>query len=204
MDVNRQVTAFDGPRCIATGNPGEVARTARLVLDRNPTASILVFDTVSSETIEIDFRGSANEVMARIDQSQTSAIEPTPLSNESRPRARGRPRLGVVAREVTLLPRHWEWLSHQPGGASIAIRKLVEEARRLHAPGDRLRQARESTYRFISVMAGDQPGFEEATRALFAGNHQRFNELIAAWPSDVAQHARRLAMACRDEEPTAS
>lgn len=106
-------------------------------------------------------------------------------------RGRGRPKLGVVAREVTLLPRHWEWLAAQPGGASVALRKLVEEARR--SQSGRARQAQERAYHFMNAMAGDLPGFEEATRALFAGDREGFAERIAGWPTDVREHAAWLA-----------
>ncbi|MGK4708801.1 DUF2239 family protein, partial [Pseudomonas aeruginosa] len=100
-------------------------------------------------------------------------------------------KLGVVAREVTLLPRHWEWLAAQPGGASVALRKLVEEARR--SQSGRARQAQERAYHFMNAMAGDLPGFEEATRALFAGDPEGFAERIAGWPTDVREHAAWLA-----------
>ncbi len=105
----------------------------------------------------------------------------------------GRPRLGVVAREVTLLPRHWQWLSSQPGGASVALRKLVDEARLANIGKDRVRQSQEAAYRFMSAMAGDAPGFEEAARALFAGDEHRFEQCISVWPEDVRDHAKRLA-----------
>jgi hypothetical protein len=109
------------------------------------------------------------------------------------PRGPGRPKLGVVAREVTLLPRHWEWLATQPGGASITLRRLVEHAKRASTGKDRVRRSQSAAYRFMSAMAGDEPGFEEATRALFAGNLDRFNTLVEGWPRDVRDHARRLA-----------
>ena len=105
----------------------------------------------------------------------------------------GRPRLGVVAREVTLLPRHWDWLNDQPGGASAALRRLVDQARKANAGRDRIRRAQEATYRFMSAMAGDEPGFEEATRALFAGRPAVFDALTDAWPPDVRDHSRKLA-----------
>ena len=108
-------------------------------------------------------------------------------------RGRGRPKLGVVAREVTLLPRHWQWLNAQPGGASVALRKLVDAARREHAAGDLRRAAQERAYRFLSAMGGDRPGFEEATRALFARDSAAFEARIAAWPDDVREHATMLA-----------
>jgi len=101
--------------------------------------------------------------------------------------------LGVIAREVTLLPRHWAWLASQPGGASVALRKLVEEARRANVDKDRIRQAHERAYRFMSAVAGDMPGFEEASRALFADDRARFAEHAAEWPDDVREYANRLA-----------
>ena len=101
----------------------------------------------------------------------------------------------MVAREVTLLPRHWEWLAQQTGGASVALRKLVDEARRANKDKDRIRLAQEAAYRFMSAMAGNKPHYEDAIRALFAGDAARFEKLIAEWPADVRDHARRLAAA---------
>ncbi len=109
------------------------------------------------------------------------------------PRGRGRPKLGVVAREVTLLPRHWDWLGSQPGGASVALRRLVEAARRANQATDTKRQAQESAYRFITALAGDLPDYEEAVRMLFAQNRAGFDMASAAWPADVRNHARKLA-----------
>ena len=91
------------------------------------------------------------------------------------------------------MPRHWEWLNGQPGGASVALRKLVEEARRTNAGRDRVRNAQEVAYRFTSAIGGDLPGYEEATRALFAGDSARFEATIAAWPADVGAYALKLA-----------
>ncbi len=99
----------------------------------------------------------------------------------------------MVAREITLLPRHWDWLAQQKGGASVAIRKLVDEARRNSEGSDRIRFAQEAAYRFMTAMAGNRLHFEEATRALFAGDAKRFEQLIAEWPTDVRDHAARLA-----------
>ena len=99
----------------------------------------------------------------------------------------------MVAREVTLLPRHWDWLAQQKGGASVAIRKLVEEARRTGEDKDRIRTAQDLAYRFMSVMAGNKPHFEDAIRALFSGDRSRFEQLIGAWPADVREHSLRLA-----------
>jgi hypothetical protein len=105
----------------------------------------------------------------------------------------------VVAREVTLLPRHWEWLNAQPGGASVALRKLVEHARRTNGEAERQRAARDAAYRFMSAMAGDLPHFEEAARALFAEDRRAFVGLIAAWPADIRDHVVKLAYAERGQ-----
>ncbi len=182
--------AFEGSRRIASGELKEVALRVKEVIDRGERAPVLIFDNVTSELIEVDLRGTAADVLRRL-SDEGPRSEATPAEEEVR--RPGRPKLGVVAREVTLLPRHWEWLNSQPGGASVALRKLVEEARRVNAAKDRVRAAQESAYRFMSAMAGNEPGFEEALRALFAGKPDRFHELTAAWPIDVRDHARRLA-----------
>ncbi|MCC6390620.1 MAG: DUF2239 family protein, partial [Bryobacterales bacterium] len=158
--------------------------------DRDPQAQILIFDDVTSRLIELDFRGTPAQALERIAGKPPAASGP-----ETEPRRPGRPKLGVVAREVTLLPRHWDWLATQPGGASVALRKLVENARTANAEKDRLRRAQEAAYRFLSAMAGNEPGFEEALRALFANSASRFEAMIEPWPADIRDHAKRLAAA---------
>ena len=186
-------TAFAGTRQIALGNLQEVALKAQEAVNHNPLVPVLIFDNTTSHVIEVDLRGTPEDLRRRIAAVETvTALPALPDESVRRP---GRPKLGVVAREVTLLPRHWEWLASQPGGASVVLRKLVEEARKANQGKDRLRLARESAYRFISAMAGNEAGFEEATRALFAGDCERFAELAATWPIDVGNHAKRLAAA---------
>ena len=183
----RSCTAFAGKRLIASGPASDVAEAAaRHILDTGDTAPLLVFDDDTCEPVELDLRGSLEEVRARL-----APEPPAPLA----PRPPGRPKLGVVAREVTLLPRHWEWLAAQPGGASVTLRKLVETARRDITGDDRRRTACDAAYRFMLALAGDEPGYEEATRALFAGDAERLEALTESWPADVRDHARRLAAA---------
>jgi uncharacterized protein len=194
----RQCIAFSGTELIARGAIGEVAVAAKRVAESDPLAAILFFDESSSEAIEMDLRGSEGEVARRYGAYLTSnSSSPNPFPSEPSAslaaRGPGRPKLGVVAREVTLLPRHWEWLAKQPGGASVALRRLVEEARKSSVETDRRRSAQESAYRFMSAIAGDRSGFEEATRALFAGDSSRFVEITNEWPTDIRAHARRLA-----------
>jgi uncharacterized protein len=171
-------TAFLGPVSIASGPIAEVALAAKNVLERDPGATILVFDNETSRQVELDLRGTVEAVVDRYTLT---------------PRLPGRPKLGVIAREVTLLPRHWEWLAGQPGGASVALRKLVDEARWTHSGRDRIRRSQESAYRFMSVIAGNFPGFEEAARALFARDAVRFAEEMRTWPPDIKAHAICLA-----------
>ena len=152
---------------------------------------LAIYDDTTGRVIDVDVRGTEEEVVARL--SPSSLVETTPA--EAEPRKRGRPKLGVVAREVTLLPRHWEWLSAQPGGASVALRRIVDAARRSSGGNDRRRAAQEAAYHFASAMAGDLPGFEEAMRALFADDQERFTHFVAEWPRDVRDHAIALAFA---------
>ena len=192
--------AFEGERRIAAGDLQAVARAAKQALDQRKDASVLIFDGSTSEPVDLDFRGSLEDVLARLPAPKgTAPAEPELPPN----RGPGRPKLGVVAREVTLLPRHWEWLAQQAGGASVAIRKLVEEARRGGDDKDRIRRAQEAAYRFMSAMAGNKPHFEEATRALFAPDPVRFKALIAAWPVDVRDHAAKLAERAFHRQPQA-
>lgn len=188
VDENTQCTAFQGWKRIASGLLSDVAQKAKSVIDQGDALAVTIFDDETSRPIEIDFRGTFDDVRARIPaKSDTLEIEPKPA------RGPGRPKLGVVAREVTLLPRHWDWLNAQPGGASVALRKLVEEARRQNEGRDRIRQAQDAANRFMMTVAGDLPGFEEASRALFASDRTRFEAHIEGWPVDVRDYAGKLA-----------
>jgi len=191
--------AFEGDHSIASGDLRSVVRAAKQALDRHKEASILIFDGTTSAPIEIDFRGSIADVLARLPDA-TGTPAATEDAAQAPPRGPGRPKLGVVAREVTLLPRHWEWLAQQSGGASVALRRLVDEARRANKDKDRIRQAQEAAYRFIAAMAGNKPHVEEVARALFAGDAGPFEAWTASWPADVRDHARRLAAPAFERE----
>lgn len=188
MQQQRPCTAFHGSLRIASGPLSEVALRAKAVLDQDETASILIFDNATAHPIDVDFRGTPGDMLRRLEKSASAPAKQTQAKPRRGP---GRPKLGVVAREVTLLPRHWDWLKTQPGGASVALRKLVEEAKR--GNGDDIRQSQEAAYRFMSAMAGNEAGFEEAAGALFAGNKERFAAETEAWPRDVRNHAQALA-----------
>jgi len=196
-----QCIAFVGSRRISSGLLTDVAIAAKQAIAAGAQDSVLIFDDATSQVIDVDFRGTDADVIARItgdsappaDESSSAEADGSPYREGEAARGRGRPKLGVVAREVTLLPRHWEWLATQPGGASAAVRRLVDAARQSLATTDRRRKAQESAYRFMSAMAGNERGFEEATRALFANDEARFTEMTSDWPDDVRDHARRLA-----------
>jgi len=160
------LTVFYKDEVIARGSPADFAQALR---DLGPVArssDLLAFDDDTGRQVDLD------------------------IAEPAAPRPRGRPALGVEAREVTLLPRHWEWLAAQSGGASVSLRKLVEAAMRA---GRSERECLDTACRFLTVMAGDRPGYEEAIRALYAGDRENFDALCVLWPSAVAQHAKRLA-----------
>jgi uncharacterized protein len=184
-------TAFEGQRRLASGPLAEIALAVKRA-EQHASEPIAIFSDVTGHVVDLDLRGSNEEVLARLtDAAVVGAVQDATPPSE--PRGRGRPRLGVVAREVTLLPRHWEWLNAQPGGASVALRKLVDEARRANGDRDRQRAARDAAYHFMSAMAGNLPHFEEASRALFADDRRRFVGQIASWPPDIRDHAVKLA-----------
>lgn len=188
--------AFQGTQRLATGSLADVALAIKRVTDGGEHGPILLFNADTSALLEVDTRGSEADVVQRYAGAPPDHLTTTDTALNATlesPRARGRPKLGVVAREVTLLPRHWEWLTSQPGGASVALRKLVDEARRTHAGRDAVRRSRDATYQFMTAIASGLDSFEEATRALFAGDRQRFQALMAPWPADVREHALHLA-----------
>jgi hypothetical protein len=180
----RACIAFDGHRRIASGGLASVALAAKHAIDGGVTGPVLIFDDHSGRAIDVDFRGTDDEVLARLPAAEETDA---PVA-----RGPGRPKLGVVAREITLLPRHWDWLSEQPGGASATLRRLVEEARRANGGRDRSRQASEAVDRFMLAMAGNLPDYEEASRAFWRKQRERFLELTDAWPADVREHVQRL------------
>ncbi|MBN1628429.1 MAG: DUF2239 family protein [Thermoleophilia bacterium] len=184
--------AFAGQTLVAAGTLEKAAQGAKRAFDEDGNAAVMILDAKTSVPAEVDLRGTPDELAARLGSRRDGR---STQSGAARPATPGRPKLGVVAREVTLLPRHWEWLSRQPGGASVTLRKLVEEARRSTTGEVQKRLAQESCYRFMTIMAGDEPGYEEALRALYAGDIERFDSFTAEWAPDVRDHARLLATA---------
>ncbi|MBU1377195.1 MAG: DUF2239 family protein [Alphaproteobacteria bacterium] len=184
MSETQTFTAFDGHDRVAGGTVEDVADALCSYAGASP---VLIFDDATGRQIELDLRHGAPNAVVEY-RARTASPAATPPRQ-----GRGRPKLGVVAREVTLLPRHWDWLATQPGGASAAIRRLVEEARRNGEGPDRARRTQEAAYRVMSALAGDLPNFEEASRALFAGDHARLEALASDWPGDIRTFVLRLA-----------
>jgi uncharacterized protein len=181
FDRTTQCVAFIGTSLLASGCLDEVAMAAKTAFDANNSTNPLVFDAISSARIDLDLGGSAASVLGRLPMAAALPI-----------RGPGRPKLGVVPREVTLLPRHWDWLATQPGGASVALRKLVEMARKSGCEADERREGTNAIYKFIAAICGDFMGYEEAMRALFAGDRQNFIRSAESWPIDVQSHLMRL------------
>ena len=209
LTLDTPCSVFQSGRCLASGRLSEVALPMKAALDASARSlqapPVLLLDDTTAEVIDLDWRGTPKEVLARLKAMLATTPDPATAGVSDEPdnaapapgaapaRGPGRPKLGVVAREVTLLPRHWDWLAAQPGGASVALRKLVEVARRDSETRDRVRHASAVAYRFMSTIAGHEAGFEEASRALFAGDQAGFDVLIAGWPVDVQHHLKRLA-----------
>lgn len=194
-------TSFDGHKRIASGSLQANALAVKHAVASGVTGPLLTFCDQTGQVVDIDTRGSDAELLARLPQEggqrQGNTSAPIDSEESDEPRGRGRPKLGVVAREVTLLPRHWDWLAAQPGGASVILRKLVEEARRANVGLDRQRQANECAYHFMSAMAGDMAGFEDTSRALFANDAAKLRQQTEAWPADVRDYVRYLAYGCQ-------
>lgn len=199
--MTRPVTAFIGSRRLAEGSLRDVARTVwQTVKDGSgQTDPVLIFDNDTGRVIDLEMRGNETDMLAHLDamalmrREASVEVEADDAPTTAVPRGRGRPRLGVVAREVTLLPRHWDWLASQPGGASVALRRLVDAARHSHTAADRWPAARDAAYTFVSAMAGDLPHYEEAIRALYRNDEARFRAMVDLWPPDIREYAIRLA-----------
>ena len=195
MSADEACTAFRGSQQVATGSLREIALKIAPFLEGGHAHGVLIFDDLTGNQIDMNVRDIVNGNECATKPVSTNAVttdsDPAPESTEG-PARPGRPKLGVVPREVTLLPRHWEWLASQPGGASVALRKLVDNARKASGDKQAVRQAQEAAYKFMSAMAGNEEGFEEAARALFSRKLQQFELAMTTWPKDVRKHALKL------------
>jgi hypothetical protein len=173
-------TAFIGPDLLAAGPIETLLPTLKERFDLDRGTMFLIFEDHTGRQVDFDLRGSVKEILVRAMPAPHRA-------------GRGRPRLGVSSREVTLLPRHWEWLEQQPNGASAALRRLVDQARSQEPDKEQARLKKEAIGRFMSAMAGNLPGYEEATRALYAGDRSHFEHLIFDWPAGIRDWMRLQA-----------
>lgn len=184
MENSGTFTAFDGHSRIAHGDVKSVVLKMKARLTEQPNCSMLVFDDSSGQQVDFDLSGSSDDVLGRLATHPALAV-----SQQSAGRTGpGRPKLGVVSREISLLPRHWEWLEQQPQGASAAIRRLIDDTRKREPDAERLRLARDAASKFMWSMAGNFEGFEEASRALFSGDRNALQRNIESWPKDVREH----------------
>jgi uncharacterized protein len=181
MENTQSFTAFAGDRLIVSSDIKTTLLATKRRLDKGGNAVILIFDDSTGKQVDFDFRGTPEEVLARLSSH--------PLFVPAGP---GRPKLGVTCREISLLPRHWEWLEKQPQGISAALRRLVDEAKQKEPDKERARIARDIAGKFMWSMAGNLPDFEEASRALYAMDWDRFDKLIRRWPKDIRTHLRKL------------
>lgn len=194
-------TAFRGSRRLAQGALRDVAQTVYTHVQDAQTQSaraadaILLFDDRTGRVVDLEMRGSVRAMLANLSARgllpQHAVAAAHDAAHDAAPKADrgpGRPRLGVVAREVTLLPRHWEWLASQPGGASVALRKLVDAARKAQADVDAARARRDAAYAVMTALAGDRAHYEDATRALFRDDRDGLVAHMAKWPRDVQRY----------------
>lgn len=188
VSEGRQFTAFRGHQRLAAGAMEAVMRAAaRGSNDLGSSEPVLVFDDATGVQTDLGALAAPVATAAEVPAQAQPAEQPT--------RQAGRPKLGVVAKEVTLLPRHWEWLALQPGGASVTLRRLVDEARRSQGPREAVRAAQERCYRFLHAIGGNLPGYEDALRALYRADAEGFSSAMEAWPGDVREYAAALAAA---------
>jgi hypothetical protein len=183
MKIINTYTAFEDSKLLAHGSLQEVVLKIKKKMGKSDNHSAIIFSDETGKSMDFNFQGTEKDVLKRLEVF-TSA-------DEEKTNGPGRPKLGVMSREVSLLPRHWEWLATQSGCASATIRRLVEEAKKKSSGG--IKQAQECTYKFMSVMAGDFPNYEEALRALYKRDEKNFTMLIEAWPKDIRKHSMDLA-----------
>jgi len=172
-------TAFADAALLVSGPLSSVVSALKSRFDKKGIEGVLVFRDDTGYEVDFDLRGSLDDVMARVVPKQE-------------PLGRGRPKLGVVSREISLLPRHWEWLDEQPHGNSAAIRRLIDEARKREPDRAHIRKAQAAASKAMTTLAGNLPNFEEASRSLFARDEKSWRKLVKSWPGDVRKYLARL------------
>lgn len=166
-----QFAVFSQQRLLCRGSLHEIVPLVHAQAV-DPANQLIFIQEESGRTVDLDWRGTPKEVLER-SQTQLGPKKAGP----------GRPKLGVQSREITLLPRHWAWLDAQRGSRSAVLRKLVEREMK---GGGAVRV--DALYGALSTLAGDLPGFEEATRALFALDWEGFAEQCLPWPESLRNY----------------
>ncbi len=184
-EITNTYTAFLESKIFAKGSLKDLVLKIKKHLGKNENNSILIFSDSTGNTLDFNFKGSETEILKRLEMFVSQ--KPDEYSGP------GRPKLGVISREVSLLPRHWEWLAAQSGGASVTIRRLIDESRKKSSTGESVKQVQEKTYKFLSVVAGDFEGYEEALRALYKRDREKFLKQMEKWPKDIQGYAMRLS-----------
>ena len=195
---HRTYTAFAGTRLLGIGPLEQVVLLIKDRADQGETERLAFFDNETGQVLDLDLRGTPAETLARL--AEHPALAPVAEEKVEKRSGPGRPKLGVVSREVSLLPRHWAWLGEQRGGASVTLRKLVDDARKRSEGRDRARKAKEAAHRFMWELAGNLPQFEEASRAFYANDTAAFGRLVTAWPEDIRRHLEWLVERAADLE----
>lgn len=189
METLNTYTAFEDHKILSQGSLEDVVLKVKKRLEKSPESQIVIYSDITGKSMDFNFQGSEKEVLKRLEIYTTPETD----NQGSASTGPGRPKLGVISREVSLLPKHWEWLATQSGGASNTLRKLVEESMKKTSGTLTVKTAQERTYKFMSVEAGDLENYEEALRALYRKDKERFTSEIKAWPRDVQKHIFELA-----------
>lgn len=174
--------AFLSTQLMARG-PLEQVLTTVHSLGYGTAKQCLFFDESTGIQIDFDLRGSLEEIKARL------AKHPGLSANEAQPRGPGRPKLGVSCKEVCLLPAQWDWLASQSGGPSAALRRLVMAAMKAEPQWGLDPKRKTATDKVLVALAGNQPRYEEASRALWADDLPTFEAIVTGWPDEIGAWA---------------
>ncbi len=186
MDEQNTYTAFEGHKLLFRGKLHDVVLKIKKKLGKSDNSSVWIFNDLTGKIMDFNFQGSEKDVLKRLEI----------FSSEDAKKAStgpGRPKLGVISREISLLPRHWEWLAGQPSGASATLRRLIEDAKKKSQGSHNIKQLQERSYKVMSVLAGDLGGYEEALRALYKRDEKKFYQQMKDWPQDVKDHLNELS-----------
>lgn len=168
MSIANRYTAFRGDTRIITDSLFNVA----LALQKQSEMNVLVFNDQTGQQIDLDLSGSEDDLKQRY--TEVEYVKKV-----------GRPKLGVISREITLQQKHWNWLDQQSSSASAVIRKLIDKELNDPSSESNIMLAKQAIDHFMLAMLGNMPNYEEATRALYQGNKSHFLALIHNYPKDL-------------------